>query len=56
MTSLVAGLWMSIHFSLLDSTNSPSMKSFTVGTEEEENEEAGHQVELTLEETCGVKE
>lgn len=55
MTSLVAGLWMSIHLSLLDSINFPSMKSFTVGTEDEEKEDAGCQLEFTLEETWRIR-
>lgn len=31
------------------------MKSFTVGTDEEEKEDAGYHVAFTLEETYGVK-
>lgn len=33
--ALLTGLWISVHLSLLDSTNFPSMKSFTDGWEKQ---------------------
>lgn len=32
------------------------MKSFTVGTDEEEKEDAGYHVAFTLEETCRIRD